>query len=139
MAELEPQAHGGALYRPAKGETANPNGRPKKIFTILKESGYSKDDIRTAFELVAWLTESEAEEIHTDPTKPMVLKVAAMAFLKGAKKGDFRYISEIMSHVIGKPKETVEQKVEGDIVHTLKIEILKSGLPPATSEKDVSI
>lgn len=29
MGQLEPQPHGGALYRPDKGETANPNGVPK--------------------------------------------------------------------------------------------------------------
>lgn len=29
MGKLEPQKHGGALYRPAKGETPNPNGVPK--------------------------------------------------------------------------------------------------------------
>lgn len=126
-------------FKPGHDDRRNPNGRPKKIFTILRDNGYTKDDMRAAFELVAWLTQSEAEEIHNDPTKPLVLKVTCMAFLKGATKGDFRYISEIMSHVIGKPKETVEQKIEGDIVHTLKIEIQKSGLPPATSEKDVII
>jgi hypothetical protein len=40
MAELEEQPHGGALYRPSKGETANPNGRPKGVKSfkrILKE------------------------------------------------------------------------------------------------------
>lgn len=29
MGKLEPQAHGGSLYRPDKGETPNPNGMPK--------------------------------------------------------------------------------------------------------------
>lgn len=29
MGKLEPQPHGGALYRPDKGETPNPAGQPK--------------------------------------------------------------------------------------------------------------
>lgn len=29
MGKIELQKHGGSLYRPSKGETANPNGRPK--------------------------------------------------------------------------------------------------------------
>jgi len=55
MAELEPQQQGGALYRPAKGETANPNGRPKGIKSfkrILKEllkSEVKAEDLQGVF------------------------------------------------------------------------------------------
>ena len=55
MAELEPQHQGGALYRPAKGETANPNGRPKGVKSfkrILKEllkSEVKAEDLQGVF------------------------------------------------------------------------------------------
>jgi hypothetical protein len=93
-----------------KGNNANPNGRPKRIYTILKESGYTKDDISTAFAEIGWQTLEDAEAIVKDPTKPLILKTVAMAFIKGATKGDFRYVSEILQHVIGKPKEQSENK-----------------------------
>lgn len=93
-----------------KGEVRNPNGRPKRIYTILKESGYTKDDISTAFAEIGWQTLEDAEAIVADPTKPLILKTVAMAFIKGATKGDFRYVSEILQHVIGKPKEQSENK-----------------------------
>jgi len=94
-----------------KGEVANPNGRPKKIYTVIKQSGFSKDDIRTAMQEAGWQTAKELEDIIDDETKPAILKIIARAFLKGAERGDYRYISEIMQQAIGKPKETVENFV----------------------------
>lgn len=96
------------------GESGNPNGRPKKIYTLLKQSGYSKDDIRDAFEEIGWQSLEDIQEVLDDPTKPAILKVIARAFLRGAEKGDFRYVSEIITHAIGKPKEQVDVTSGGD-------------------------
>ena len=92
-------------YQMKPGTTLNPNGRPKRIYTILKESGYSKEDISDAFAEIGWQNIADLGKILKDKTKPVILKVIAKAFLKGAEKGDFRYVSEILQHVIGKPKE----------------------------------
>jgi len=78
------------------------NGRPKKIYTILKESGYSKDDIRTVFGEMAFYTIKELEEAYKDETKPVIFKVVANAFRKAAKEGNYRYIKEILEQYIGK-------------------------------------
>ena len=96
------------------GESGNPNGRPKKIYTLLKQSGYSKDDIRDAFEELGWHSLEDIQEVLDDPKKPAILKVIARAFLRGAEKGDFRYVSEIITHAIGKPKEQVDVTSGGD-------------------------
>lgn len=93
-----------------KGNNANPAGRPKKIYTILKQSGFSRDDIRTAMQEAGWQTSDELQTIIDDPTKPAILKIIARAFIKGAEKGDYRYISEIMQQAIGKPTEQTENK-----------------------------
>lgn len=98
-------------YKWEKGVTGNPNGRPKRIYTVLKESGYSKEDIRDAFEEIGWQTIDDLEDIINDATKPVILKVIAKAFIKGAEKGDFRYVSEIIQHIVGKPKETIDATV----------------------------
>lgn len=111
MAEIVPQEHGGAVNRFQKGESGNLNGRPKKIYTVLKESGYTKDDIRDAFSEIGWQNVDDLKEILEDETKPVILKVIAKAFLRGAEKGDFRYVSEILAHVVGKPKETIDQTI----------------------------
>lgn len=111
MPELVPQAHGGSITRLKPGESGNLNGRPKKIYTILKESGFSKYDIRTAMQEAGWQTTSELQDIIDDESKPAILKIIARAFIKGADKGDYRYISEIMQQAIGKPTETIEATV----------------------------
>lgn len=111
MAEIISQEHGGAIKRFQKGDIGNPNGRPKRIYTVLKESGYTKEDIRDAFEEIGWQNLTDLHEILKDETKPAILKVIANAFIKGAEKGDFRYVSEILQHVMGKPKETIETKI----------------------------
>lgn len=98
-------------YQMKPGTTLNPNGRPKKIFTILKASGFTKDDIRAAFEETGWQTIEGLNNILDNDNSPAIMKVIARAFLRGAEKGDFRYVSEIIQHVIGKPKETVEQTI----------------------------
>lgn len=93
-----------------KGEIRNPNGRPKKIYTLLRESGFGRDDIRTAMQEAGWQTAKELQAIIDDETKPAILKIIARAFIKGAEKGDYRYISEIMQQAIGKPTEQTENK-----------------------------
>lgn len=99
-------------YKMKPGQTLNPNGRPKKIYTVLKESGYTRDDIKEAFAEIGWQTADDIEAIIEDETKPMIVRLIAKAFKRGTEKGDFRYVSEILQHTIGKPKETVEQTVK---------------------------
>ena len=123
-----------------KGETLNPNGRPKKIYTIIKESGYTKDDIRAAFEEAGWQTKEELEAIIEDETKPVILKVISRAFLKGAEKGDYRYISEIMQQAIGKPKESVDSQIKQEIKVTFaKFDINGNSATRTTPDADTSL
>lgn len=112
-----------------KGEVRNPAGRPKRIYTIIKESGYTKDDIRDAFEEVGWQTLDDLHEIIKDEKKPVILKVIARAFIKGAEKGDFRYVSEILQHIIGKPKEQIESKN----LHKILVEYVNPNNQPLSS------
>lgn len=117
------------------GQSGNPNGRPKKIATILKVSGYTKDDIRDAFEEVGWQNLEDLQAVIDDPAKPAIIKVIARAFIKGAEKGDFRYVSEILSHIIGKPKEQSENKH----VHKILVEYVRpedQSLPPSSSSAE---
>lgn len=111
MNQIIKQKHGGELSIPNKGEIRNPNGRPLKIYTILKRSGFSMDDIKEAYKEIAWQKKSDLEAIIKDDEKPIILKVLAQAFLKGGEKGDYRYINEIMQQAIGKPTEKIEANV----------------------------
>lgn len=95
-----------------KGESGNPKGKPPKIKTLLKKSGYTKDHIRMVFEESGWQTSEGLNKIIDDRTKPAIMHVVARAFMKAIANGDYRYVSEIMQQVIGKPKESMQ--VSGD-------------------------
>lgn len=97
-------------FKPGHDNRRNLAGRPKRIYTLLKESGATKDDIVAAFAEVGWQTRADLETILANEDAPMFLKVLAKALIKGADKGDFRYISEMMAYVLGKPKEQTENK-----------------------------
>ena len=42
--------NGGTLKVPEKGETANPNGRPKKFTTLMKEQGYKLSEVNDSIQ-----------------------------------------------------------------------------------------
>ena len=64
------QAHGGAIVHAAKGETANPNGRPPRLLSTivsdLKAKGYERATAGTvveAFEMLLNVPEKELAEM----------------------------------------------------------------------------
>jgi len=98
-----------------KGVSGNPNGRPLKIYTILKKSGYSKDDIRAAFSEIPWSTDEELKAIYEDPSKPVIVKAIAHSLKKARDKGDYRYIKDIMEQIMGSPKQDIDQQVDSKL------------------------
>ena len=90
------------------GQSGNPNGRPKKIYTILKEKGYSKSDTVAAFKELSWYTVPELKEVANDDAKPIIVRIVARVLFKALQKSDWTKIKEIMEHTIGKPTQRVE-------------------------------
>lgn len=88
------------------------NGRPKKIYTILKEKGFCKDDIMTAFGEIAFYNQKELVELVKDETKPVILRIVGNQFIAALKNNDYKKITEIMEHTIGKPTQKVEQSID---------------------------
>ena len=126
-------------YKP--GQSGNPLGRPKRIYTILRESGYSPEDIRDAFLEIAWQTEPEIEVLVEKEDTPMILKVVGKAFLKALDKGDMRYVTQILEQVMGKPRERDDEKYNGPQYIVLKeVEVNLNGLPKfAHRESDIEL
>lgn len=93
------------------GQSGNPDGRPKKIYTLIKETGYSKDDLRTALNEMAWHTDAELQALYKDKNTPMIVKVIARALNKAATAGDFNKINQILEYALGKPRQEIEGKM----------------------------
>jgi len=92
-------------------ENISKSGRPKKIYNVLIEQGYSKDDIKTAFGELGWYTLEDLQNVHRDNAKPVIVRIIANQFILAFEKGDFSKVKEILEHVTGKPKIELEQTV----------------------------
>lgn len=105
-----------------KGQTGNPNGRPKgrrNLSTILQEM--LDEDIE--------VTEKDGTK-----TKKKFADVIVRKLLRKANDGDLRAITEIFDRTEGKSKQTIQLGAEDS--NTLKLEIVKKETPqpPATDE-----
>jgi len=109
----EVQPHGGALVRPEKGQTANPNGRPRKLVTNvlneLRQQGYERvgaGQVREALEVLINLPKDELLEIaEGDKGHPMLVVIAARGLC--SKKG-WEVLSDLLDRAHGKAKQKLE-------------------------------
>lgn len=102
----------GKKFKP--GVSGNPEGRPKKIYTILKETGYSADDIRTAQNEISWYTEKDLRAAANKKTNPAIVRILAKRFLSAIREGDYKSIKEIIDHIIGRAAQSVDLQSGGE-------------------------
>lgn len=112
MAKLVRQAHGGALKRHAKGETSNPNGRPRKYVSTLKVLGYKRSEIFECLETMLALTVTELQEIAIADSVTILEKTIAGALLKGDKNQSIYNLEMILSRAYGTPTSEVNAKLD---------------------------
>jgi hypothetical protein len=118
MAKPTIQSHGGVLHILEKGETANPNGRPRKYVSLLKEQGYSISQVNDSIQVLMSMTPKELLEVENNPNATALELTITRAILKSMNNGSLYSMDTLMNRVYGKPKEQV------DIVSDNKIEIV---------------
>jgi hypothetical protein len=107
-------------YKMKKGETLNPNGRPRKTISAvnkeLENLGYkeaSKNDIISCYLRLIQISIPELEIKIKDNTQPALVRIVGKAILSG--KG-FDVIEKILDRGIGK----VDQGIKIDQVATIE-------------------
>ena len=113
-----------------KGEVRNPNGRPKKVDTILKEIfldeynvKLSKSQTEEIIKGVLSRTRSELMELAKNDDLPFWISMIANKATKDYKKGSIHLLELLFDRVYGKPKETVDQNIEAKTINvTLNLE-----------------
>lgn len=115
MAKQVPAKNGGTLTRPDKGETMNPNGRPKKYVTLLKDSGYKLSEINDTIQVLMSMTIDELKQVYDNPTGTILEKTVANAMVKSLQKGSLYSLDTLLTRVYGKPKETANITQDGKI------------------------
>jgi len=83
-------------------------GRRKKIYTILRETGYSKDDMRAALQELSFYTESQLQEVVDNDRLPIITRIIAKNMLAAYEAGEFYSIQSIIEQGYGKAKQTSE-------------------------------
>ena len=107
--------NGGTLVVPNKGETNNPNGRPKKYVTLLKEQGYKLSEVNDTIQTIMSMDVEELKQVWDNPKATILEKTIANALMTSLKKGSLYSIDTLLSRVYGRPKETQQITQDGKI------------------------
>lgn len=99
-------------------ENINKNGRPRKIYTILKAQGYSKDDFCTAIGELFWYNLGQLQDVHKDEIKPVIIRIISNQLFLALKNGDYGKIKELAEQYLGKPLQKAEVEYSGEIKTT---------------------
>jgi hypothetical protein len=115
MARIVKQAHGGELKVLQKGETANPNGRPRKYVSLLKDQGYKLAEINDTIQNMMAMDLDELKAVWDNPKATIMEKTVAAAMRKSLEKGSLYSLDTLLTRVYGKPKETTAVENSGKI------------------------
>lgn len=104
-----------------KGVSGNPNGRPRKYISTLRESGYKLSEINDCIQVMMAMTVEELKEAFENKNATVLEKTIAAAIKKSIEKGSLYSIETLLSRVYGKPKEQVDMNVDADVVVTMNL------------------
>jgi hypothetical protein len=107
--------NGGTLVVPDKGETNNPNGRPRKYVSMLKDQGYALSQINDTIQNMMAMDIEELKSVYDNPKATILEKTIANAMVKSLQKGSLYSLETLLTRVYGKPKETSSVENSGKI------------------------
>jgi hypothetical protein len=115
VGKLIKQEHGGAVNQFEKGQSGNPNGRPRKYVSLLKEQGYKLSEINDTIQNMMAMDVSELQKVNENPKATIMEKTVAAAMIKSLKNGSLFSLETLLTRVYGKPKETTAVENSGKI------------------------
>jgi hypothetical protein len=105
--------HDGKKYE--KGQSGNPNGRPRKYTTILKEQGYKLSEINDTIQNMMAMNMDELKEVWEDDNSTILEKTIANAMRISLRRGSLYSLDTLLTRVYGKPKETAQISTDNKI------------------------
>jgi hypothetical protein len=98
-----------------KGVTGNPNGRPRKYVSLLKEQGYRLSEINDTIQVMMSMDMQELKSVWDNPNATVLEKTIAAAMRKSLEKGSLYSLDTLLSRVYGKPKEQLDMQTDSKI------------------------
>jgi len=95
-----------------KGESGNPNGRPRKYVSQLRELGYKLSEINDTIQVMMAMDMEELKSVWDNPKATVLEKTIAAAIRKSIEKGSLYSIETLLTRVYGKPRENADVKTE---------------------------
>ena len=89
----------------------NPNGRPKKLISQLKEIGYTKTQVEDTILTMLTMTRKELEQIDKDDQFTILERIIAATLVKSHDKYSLFNLELLLTRSQGKPKETIDQTI----------------------------
>jgi hypothetical protein len=117
-------ANEGNLKPFKKGESGNPNGRPRKFVTLLKEIGYKRSEINDTIQAMMAMDMNELKDVWDNPNATILEKTIASAMKKSIEKGSLYSMETLLSRVFGMPKQEIEQTlIEKPIFNGIDLDV----------------
>ena len=103
-----------------KGQSGNPNGRPRKYVSALKAQGYRLSEINDTIQAMMSMNSEELKSVYDNPDATILEKTIANAMNKSLVKGSLYSLETLLTRVYGKPKEQAEIDITSDNTITVK-------------------
>jgi hypothetical protein len=110
-----------------KGESGNPNGRPRKWISQLKDNGYKQAEINDCILVMLSMTLDELAEVYKNPKATIMEKTVANALKRSLEKGSLYSIDTLLNRAVGKPKESIDHTTKGEGINEIKVNIVRDG------------
>ncbi|MFZ2901207.1 MAG: DUF5681 domain-containing protein [Saprospiraceae bacterium] len=117
MAKRVKQPHGGELTPFQPGQSGNPSGRPRKVFSTIteewKQCGFemvSPAIVKELFELMLSLPMAEIERLAGDAENPALVQIVAKE-LTGPRQ--WKMLLEMLDRTQGKPRQSADISTNG--------------------------
>jgi hypothetical protein len=107
-----PKAENIEPHKFKKGQSGNPNGRPRKYVSQLREFGYKLSEINDTIQVMMAMDMEELKSVWDNPKATVLEKTIAAAIRKSIEKGSLYSLETLLTRVYGKPRENADVKTE---------------------------
>jgi C4-type Zn-finger protein len=124
-----------------KGQSGNPNGRPKKYVLSMKTEGYKMTEINDTIQAMVGMNMDELKKVFESDKATILEKTVAAALRKGLQKGELNNIETLLNRLYGKPKEKMDITTNGENITEPKyvINIIKTNIDDEGDKDDTGI